>query len=661
MEISEKYNELKRKVSVLMQKYEEGEPLVSDYEYDSLMQKLKNLEKEHSELVAPDSPSQTVSSGVADTFQGFANIEHNVPMLSIQDVFSKEDVSAWIEKVKKIHPDAEFVVEKKIDGLSTTLRYQNGRLLIAETRGDGHIGAVVTENMKTIHDVKQTFESGPEYLELRGEVYMNQQSFNDLNKELELSGKKVLANKRNAAAGTLKLLDSKEVEKRRLSMFIFNVQAVSGRMFDTHMGAYEWLNNHGFVTIETPRLCKTIEEIFSAIDQIGEDRGSLDYDIDGAVIKINQYRYRDDFPMGSKYSSGHIAYKYPPEEKRTKVLDIELSVGRTGKITPTAVFDPIHLCGTTVTRATLHNEEFVRKMDVRIGDTIVVYKSGEIIPKIKGVCTELRPENSISFQFSETCPVCGERIIHESAEARCVNPSCPAHLERTLINFCGRDAMNLKGLGENYIADLISAGFVHDISDFYTLREHRTELIQLGILGKEKNTDKLLNVIEDSKRNDAVLLLTGFGIENVGKAAAKSLISEFHDIPTLADASIERLMSVADIGNVTAECIYSFFRQKDVIEMLERLHSYGVNMSGKNSVKSNKLSGKTFVITGTLPTMGRKEMTALLEENGAKVSGSVSKKTDYLVAGEDAGSKLTKAKDLGITIVSEREALKMID
>lgn len=660
MEISEKYNELKRKVSVLMQKYEEGEPLVSDYEYDSLMQKLKNWEKEHPELVAPDSPSQTVSSGVADPFQGFANIEHNVPMLSIQDVFSKEDVSAWIEKVKKIHPDAEFVVEKKIDGLSTTLRYQNGRLLIAETRGDGHIGAVVTENMKTIHDVKQTFESGPEYLELRGEVYMNQQSFNDLNKELELSGKKVLANKRNAAAGTLKLLDSKEVEKRRLSMFIFNVQAVSGRMFDTHMGAYEWLNNHGFVTIETPRLCKTIEEIFSAIDQIGEDRGSLDYDIDGAVIKINQYRYRDDFPMGSKYSSGHIAYKYPPEEKRTKVLDIELSVGRTGKITPTAVFDPIHLCGTTVTRATLHNEEFVRKMDVRIGDTIVVYKSGEIIPKVKGVCTELRPENSVSFQFPETCPVCGERIIHGSAEARCVNPSCPAHLERTLINFCSRDAMNLKGLGENYIEDLISSGFVHDVSDFYTLKDHRSELIQLGILGKEKNTDKLLDVIEASKQNDAVLLLTGLGIENVGKSAAKSLIGEFHDIPALAGASVDQLMKVPDIGDVTAECIYDFFHREDIRLLLERLRSCGVNLSGRNSVKSNKLTGKTFVITGTLPTMGRKEMTALLEENGAKVSGSVSKKTDYLVAGEDAGSKLAKAKDLGIAIISEADVKRMV-
>ena len=660
MEVIKKYEDLKEKITALMQMYEDENPLVTDYEYDMLKQQLVQMEKAYPELVTADSPTQRVSSGKSDAFKGFSTVNHRVPMLSIQDVFTKEDVAAWVEKVKKIHPDAEFVVEKKIDGLSVTLRYQHGDLAMAETRGDGHTGAVVTDNIKTIGDVKQEIEDGPEYLELRGEVYMKQGSFDALNKELELSGKKQMANKRNAAAGTLKLLDAAEVEKRKLSMFLFNVQDVHGRAFDTHMEAYDWLDKHGFITIEAPCLCRTTEEIFSAIDQIGESRGSLDYDIDGAVIKINQYRYRDDFPMGSKYSSGHIAYKYPPEEKKTKILDIELSVGRTGKITPTAVFEPIHLCGTTVSRATLHNEDFVRKMDVRIGDTIVVYKSGEIIPKVKGVCTELRPENSVSFQFPETCPVCEERIIHGSAEARCVNPSCPAHLERTLINFCSRDAMNLKGLGENYIEDLISSGFVHDVSDFYTLKDHRSELIQLGILGKEKNTDKLLDVIEASKQNDAVLLLTGLGIENVGKSAAKSLIGEFHDIPALADASVDQLMKVPDIGDVTAECIYDFFHREDIRLLLERLRSCGVNLSGRNSVKSNKLTGKTFVITGTLPTMGRKEMTALLEENGAKVSGSVSKKTDYLVAGEDAGSKLAKAKDLGIAIISEADVKRMV-
>lgn len=656
----EEYVKLKGQIIYYMKKYEEGEPIISDYEFDMLKQQLVRMEEKYPEFVTPDSPTQKVSSGETEPFKGFASIEHNVPMLSIQDVFTNEDVAAWVQKVKAVHPDAEFVVEKKIDGLSATLRYKDGKLVLAETRGDGHVGAVVTDNIKTIQDVKQEISSSNAYLEVRGEVYMKQASFDAMNKELELSGKKAMANKRNAAAGTLKLLDSAEVARRGLSMFIFNVQAVEGLQFETHMEAYNWLNKNGFITIEEPKLCRTTEDIFAAIDDIGESRGSLDYDIDGAVIKINQLRYRDDFPMGSKYSSGHIAYKYPPEEKRTKVLDIELSVGRTGKITPTAVFEPVHLCGTTVSRATLHNEDFVRKMDVRIGDSIVVYKSGEIIPKIGGVYMQLRPKNSVSFRFPDTCPVCGEKVVHEGAEARCINPSCSAHLERTIINFCGRDAMNLKGFGESYIEDLISAGFVHDIADFYILKSHRDELIQLGILGKEKNTDKLLDVIEKSKTNDAVQLLTGFGIENVGKSAAKSLIKKFNDIPSIAAASLEQLKTVEDIGDVTAECIFSFFRRQEVKDMLKRLAHYGVNLSGTNIARSDKLSGMTFVITGTLPSMGRKEMMALLEENGAKVSGSVSKKTDYLVAGEDAGSKLAKAQELGIKIISEQEVFDMI-
>lgn len=663
MEIREKIEALRKEIEYHIERYyNQDDPEITDYEYDQKMNELKRLEKEYPEYVTPDSPTQKVG-GSAKREAGVL-VEHNVPMLSLQDVFDRGEVENFVAEMKKQLDDPEFVVEYKIDGLSLSLRYEYGELKLAETRGDGiQYGEDVTANAKVIRDVKKKLKDKPEYLEIRGEVYMTEADFEKVNEKQELLGKKLFANPRNCAAGTLRQLDTTVTKERGLSMFIFNIQDARGISFETHTEGYEYLKKQGIRVIEEYTVCKTADEVWAAIEKIGENRGKLPYDIDGAVVKINRFSDREKLGATSKVPRWAVAYKYPPEEKETKLLDIELSVGRTGRITPTAVFEPVRLCGTSVSRATLHNQDFIDELDIGIGDTIVVYKSGEIIPKVRRVIHEKRPEGVKKFVIPDVCPVCGAKTEREkdTADIKCTSPNCPAQLERHMINFVGRDAMDIKGFGATYIMELVRLGYLKDIADIYDLKQHREELIEQGIIGKEKNTDKLLDAIEKSKQNEAFQLLTGFGIPNVGKAAAKTILKHFGSIEALMQADMESLQQVADVGEVTALCIRNYFQDENNCKIIERLKEAGVNMEmAESGSEDGRFDGLTFVITGTLPTMDRKAAAALIEAHGGKVSGSVSKKTNYLLAGENAGSKLTKANDLGVSVISEAELQEML-
>lgn len=663
MEIQEKIEALRKEIEYHIERYyNQDDPEITDYEYDQKMNELKRLEREHPEYVTPDSPTQKVG-GSAKREAGVL-VEHNVPMLSLQDVFDRGEVENFVAEMKKQLDDPEFVVEYKIDGLSLSLRYEYGELKLAETRGDGiQYGEDVTANAKVIRDVKKKLKDKPEYLEIRGEVYMTEADFEKVNEKQELLGKKLFANPRNCAAGTLRQLDTAVTKERGLSMFIFNIQDARGISFETHTEGYEYLKKQGIRVIEEYTVCKTADEVWAAIEKIGENRGKLPYDIDGAVVKINRFSDREKLGATSKVPRWAVAYKYPPEEKETKLLDIELSVGRTGRITPTAVFEPVRLCGTSVSRATLHNQDFIDELDIGIGDTIVVYKSGEIIPKVRRVIHEKRPAGVKKFVIPDVCPVCGAKTEREkdTADIKCTSPNCPAQLERHMINFVGRDAMDIKGFGATYIMELVHLGYLKDIADIYDLKQHREELIEQGIIGKEKNTDKLLDAIEKSKQNEAFQLLTGFGIPNVGKAAAKTILKHFCSIEALMQADMESLQQVADVGEVTALCIRNYFQDENNCKIIERLKEAGVNMEmAESGSEDGRFDGLTFVITGTLPTMDRKAAAALIEAHGGKVSGSVSKKTNYLLAGENAGSKLTKANDLGVSVISEEELQEML-
>ena len=664
MTAEERIKELREQINYHSDRYyNQDNPEISDYEFDMLMRELKELEKEHPELVTEDSPTKRVG-GTAKRTAGVL-VRHNVPMLSLQDVFSREEVCEFVEQMKEQLDEPEFVVEYKIDGLSMALRYENGALVTALTRGDGvNFGEDVTANARVISDVKTKLKDAPEYLEIRGEVYMKNEDFERVNEQQELLGKRLFANPRNCAAGTLRQLDSRITKERGLSMFVFNIQQVRGISIETHTEGYDFLKKQGIPVIDNYRVCKTADEVWAAIEAIGENRGNLGYDIDGAVVKINRYSDREKLGATSKVPRWAVAYKYPPEEKETKLLDIELSVGRTGRITPTAIFEPVRLCGTSVSRATLHNQDLIDELDIGIGDTIVVYKSGEIIPKVKEVKKDKRPEGWKRFVIPDTCPACGARTERENdaADIKCTSPNCPAQLERHIINFVGRDAMDIKGFGTVYIEELVRLGYIKDIADVFELKNHRGELIEQGIIGKEKNTDKLLDAIEKAKKNDACRLLTGFGIPNVGKAAAKAIMKHFKTMENLKNAGVEELMAVNDVGEVSAECIRRFFQNQKNQELLEHLKRLGVNMeSEETQTIESALTGKTLVVTGTLPTLGRKEAAELIEKYGGRVSGSVSKKTDFVLAGENAGSKLTKANELNVPVITEEELYRMIN
>lgn len=658
-----RYNELKQTILYHNDRYyNQDDPEISDYDYDMMMQELKALEKKHPEYVTSDSPTQKVG-GMAKREAGVL-VRHNVPMLSLQDVFSKEEVEQFVNDMQEQLDNPTFVVEYKIDGLSLALRYVNGKLDVAITRGDGILqGEDVTVNAKVIKDVKKTLKDPLEYLEVRGEVYMTNDAFDKVNEMQEIQGKKLFANPRNCAAGTLRQLDSKITKERNLSMFVFNIQDVRGREFTSHSEGYEFLKKQGIKIIEDYKICKTADEVWQAIVAIGENRDKLDYDIDGAVVKIDSFADRRKLGNTAKVPRWAIAYKYPPEEKETKLLEIELSVGRTGRITPTAIFEPIRLCGTTVSRATLHNQDFIDDLDIRIGDTIVVYKSGEIIPKVRRVVKEKRPVDSVPYVIGDKCPVCGAPAmrIGDNADIKCTNHSCPSKLVRNIVNFVGRDAMDIKGFGFAYVETLVNHGYLKDLSDIYGLIDKRQELLDKKIIGLVKSTDNLLNAIEGSKTNDASKLLTSLGISNVGKSAAKSLMKKFKSIDNLMNASYAQLIEVNDIGDISATAIIKYFKNPENREMINKLKDYGVNMEIiKDEDSDDRFADMTFVVTGTLPTLSRKEASELIEKHGGKVSGSVSKKTNYLVAGENVGSKLTKAQSLGINVINEETLLEMV-
>lgn len=636
--------------------YVQDAPTMSDYDYDHKLRRLEELEGEHPELITPDSPTQRVG-GTAKRTAGVL-VAHRVPMLSMQDLFTREEVDHFIDDCReKLGEEISFLVETKIDGLSMALRYENGKLVTAITRGDGrNFGEDVTANARVIDDVAEMLAEPIEYLELRGEVYMTNAAFDEVNAKQELLGKKPFANPRNCAAGTLRQLDASVTKERQLSFFVFNVQDIRGKEFTTHQESYEFLEQWGVTVIAHRFVCRSKEEIWKAVEAIGEMRGALPYEIDGAVIKVNELKPRAQLKDTAKNAGYQVAYKYPPERKATQLRQVELSVGRTGKITPTALFDPVRLCGTTVSRCTLHNQDFIANLDIRLGSTLLIEKSGEVIPKCVGVVPKKQPSDTPVFQIPMVCPVCGEPAVREdTADIKCVNLNCPAQLERLIGHFVGRGAMDIKGFGVVYVHDLIEKGYLTDVADIFTLYHHRDELIEQGIIGKEKNTDKLLGAIEKAKNNSPDRLLTGLGISNVGKSAAQALMNHFGTFEALSAASEEDMVEINDIGPISAHCVFTYFRQAHNQKVLQKLKEAGVNMAQEIVTPPEgdlPLTGQTVVISGTLPEMSREEATQLIQRSGGKVTGSVSKKTTFLLAGENAGSKLAKAESLGIPVLT---------
>ena len=653
-DIQNEYKELVKTLNYHAKRYyDEDTPEISDYEYDMMNNRLKEIERSYPSIVSPDSPSLRVGWKASKG----KKVKHNVPMLSLQDVFSKEEVYEFVNSMREeLGPDTEFLVETKIDGLSMSLRYDNGVLTTAVTRGDGITeGEDVTENATQIPDVVLKMPEPIEYIEMRGEVYMTREAFAQVNEAAAQRGTKTFANPRNCAAGTLRG-EANVTKERGLSLFIFNVQEARGKTFKTHSEGYEFLRKNGVTTIEQYFKCKTADEVWDAIQKIGDMRGDLAYDIDGAVVKLNDIEARKKLGNTIKFPRWAIAYKYPPEEKETKLLDIEVNTGRTGRVTPVAIFEPISLCGTSVSRATLHNQDFIDEMEIGIGDTLIVYKSGEIIPKVKGVNKAKRPADWQPYKLPQICPVCGHKLVREAdaADLKCVNLQCPGTIVNSILNFVSRDAMNIKGFGYELVKALVDGGYVKDFADIFTLKDKREELIEKKVLGLAKNTDKLLASI-DSAVSEATAenLLSGLGIPNVGKATARDLLKAFKSIDNLCDASVEELAAVEGIADVSAEGINGFFRDEGNRELIERLKAAGLNFVSTNVATSDVFAGKTFVITGTLPTMSRDEAAKFIESNGGKVASSVSKKTTYLVEGEAAGSKAVKARQLGITIINE--------
>ena len=642
--------------------YAQDEPEISDYEYDTMNNRLKEIEKAHPDWIVPDSPSQRVGWKAE---KGIL-VKHNVPMLSLQDVFEKEDVYEFVNSMREEFGDeAEFLVETKIDGLSMALRYEEGELKLAVTRGDGITeGEDVTMNAKMIPDVVRQLKEPVPYIEIRGEVYMTRKAFEAVNAKAEEEGKKTFANPRNCAAGTLRQIDTRITKERGLSLFIFNVQETRGVTFNTHLEGYEYLKRNGVKVIEQCFKCRTADEVWDAIRKIGEMRGDLEYDIDGAVVKLNNLSERSRLGNTIKFPRWAIAYKYPPEVKETRLLEVEVNTGRTGRVTPVAVFEPISLCGTMVSRATLHNQDFIDQLGLGIGDTILVYKSGEIIPKVKDVNKDKRPSDWQPYKMPENCPVCGHRLVRDEGgvDLKCVNLMCPGTLVNRIVNFVSRDCVDIKGFGTEYIRKLTEEKYIKDIADVFELKDKRDVLIESKLLGLEKNTDKLLSAIEDArKETPADKVLAGLGIPGVGKATAKELIRTFGSIDAIAEADKDSLVAVQDIGEISAEGIYNFFHDEGNKALLERLKALGLNFAREESaVQGSALAGLTFCITGTLEGMSRSDAESLIESNGGKPVSSVSKKTSYLLMGADAGSKERKARELGVPIISLEELKDMI-
>lgn len=635
--------------------YEQDEPEISDYEYDKLTQRLRQLEKEHPELVTKNSPSQVVGGKIKNIF---TQVVHDVQMQSLQDVFSLEDVEGFVDKVKEEFGEkTDFCVETKIDGLSVSLEYENGILVRGSTRGDGFVGEDVTPNIKMIKDIPQRLNTD-DTIEVRGEVYLPRKEFESINEKLLSQNKQQLSNPRNAAAGTLRQLDSNLVKERNLSIFVFNVQ--KGMSFERHSESLDYLDKAGMKTISLRFICKTKEEVINAINKIGNMRDELEYDIDGAVVKVNNLLIRQEMGQTVKVPKWAVAYKYPPEQRETKVLDIVLQVGRTGQVTPVVILEPVRVAGSIISKTTLHNFDFMQEKDIRIGDTVVIQKAGDVIPEVYKVLKEKRDGSQKSFVIPKVCPVCGEELEKEGEEValRCTNSECPAQTYRSITHFVSRDCMDISGMGDAIVETLIDKNLLKDITDIYTLKFEDFYSLE-GF--KEKSSRNLIESIEKSKENSLDKLLFGLGIRHIGKKASKILAENFDDIYKLAEASVEELNSLEDFGAIMAESVYSFFKKPQTIEIIKKLDKLGVNLKGnKLSKKSELLLGKTICITGSFDNYSRDDIVKMIEENSGKVSSSVSKKTNYLIAGESAGSKLTKAQELEVEVISLEEFLNII-
>ncbi len=643
--------------------YNQDAPLVSDAEYDLLMRRLKDLEAAYPELKSEDSPTVHVGGTAQSQFQ---SAPHLVPMLSLTDVFSKAEVQKFVDNIKQIYPEAKFIVEQKIDGLSISLEYQNGVLVQALTRGDGiHSGEIVTENIRQIQTVPQVLPEPIEHLLVRGEVYMTKARFTELNQLQEERGEKLFANPRNFAAGTLRQLNPQIVRERGLSVFIFNVQLWRDSKLLTHHESLAYLKQLGFPVIPEFRPCENVDEVLAAIDKINAQRPDLPYGIDGAVVKIDSLSLREELGSTSKVPRWAVAYKYPPEQQQTVVKDLIAQVGRTGRITPMAILEPVVIAQTTVSRATLHNQEYVNLLDIRIGDTVTVHKGGDIIPAIIAVDYSKRQKNTEPFVLPEFCPVCGAKTeyLDDGANLYCTGVDCPAQLTRRIEYFASKDAMDIAGLGESSVQKLWEKGYIRHLRDIYHLKDRRDQLIKEGDIGREKRVDNLLNAIERSTEQPFDRLLVALGIPTIGPATAKNLVKVFQDIDALRRADFAELQTVPDIGPGSARAIINFFGQEETDHLIADLREAGLNLKMEQADPNlhSVFENQTFVLTGTLPNLSRSEAKKLIEKYGGKVSSSVSKKTDYVVAGENAGSKLDKAKDLQISIIDEQQLLKMVE
>lgn len=634
--------------------YEMDEPEIEDYEYDMLLRELKEIEEKHPELITPDSPTHRIG-GKADG--QFEPVEHIVPMESLQDAFSFEELEAFDNRVRSVVDAPTYVVEPKIDGLSVSLEYENGFFVRGSTRGDGRTGEDVTANLRTIKNIPLKINTPLEFIEVRGEVYMPKDVFLDLVKEQELNGEKTFKNPRNAAAGSLRQKNPKITAKRRLDIFVFNIQQINGKALSEHKQSLDYIKDLGFNTVPFYKECNSIEHAIEEIRAIGEMRGTLPFDIDGAVIKVNDFSQRELLGSTSKFPKWAIAFKYPPEEKETTLLDIEINVGRTGVLTPTAVFEPISLAGTTVSRATLHNQDFIDEKGISIGDRIIVRKAGDIIPEVLSVSWH-NSEKEI-YRIPAICPSCNGKVTREDGEAafRCNNPECPNQLLRNLIHFCSRDAMDIEGLGTAVLEIFVEKGLIKTAADIFTL--DKSKIAQIERMGK-KSAENLINAAEKAKSNDLSRLIYALGIRHIGQKAGKLLSDRFGSMEKLMYATTEEIAQIDGFGMIMAESVTEFFSHSESCELIEKLKLLGVNMNGEETVKENRFDGKIFVLTGTLTTFKRSEASKIIEALGGKTSSSVSKKTDYVVVGEDAGSKLQKANELGITVLSEDEFAEMI-
>ena len=653
--MEQKIKDLTEKLNYYAKKYYvDDDPLVSDYEYDMLLRELKGLEEQYPQFRRSDSPTQRVGGAVLEQFE---SVRHEVPMESLQDAFSEEEIRDFDRRIKEQFPDAKYVVELKIDGLSVSAEYVNGVFVRGATRGDGITGEDVTENLKTVKALPLSLKNAPERLIVRGEVYMPKKTFAHLNTLREERGEALFANPRNAAAGSLRQLDSKIAAQRSLSIFIFNLQLCEGAEFASHKETLETLKKYGFPVSPEHKIFDNIDDAWAEIQALGSLRSSLPFDIDGAVIKTDDLSMRRAIGSTSKFPKWAIAYKYPPEEKETVLREIRVNVGRTGVLTPLALFDPVVLAGSTVSKATLHNKDLIAEKDIRIGDTVIIRKAGDIIPEVVRSLAERRAGNPTPFQMPEACPACGSKVVTEGPITRCDNSECPAQLTKNIIHFVSRDAMDIDGMGTSIVEIFVEKGLIRSAADLYTL--DRNTVADLDRFG-EKSADNLLKSIEESRNRGLDRLIFALGIRQVGQKAGKILAKKFRSLDALAAADEEELCVTEDVGPVTAKYIREYFSNPKNLEFLERLRQAGLNLEDQSEEAGTKCAGMTFVLTGTLPTYKREEAAKMIEAEGGKVSGSVSRKTSYVVAGEEAGSKLTKAQSLGIPVLSEADLLQML-